>query len=405
MKSANDVPALTRAVEFLLLHENTIWNPAQSKGGVHIPLRALELANGAYSLTVSLSGLGGSMDWNGFVAQAGRELKRVKGGEGTLCASELAKRYVSEGQGVFGGAGRPRKTLVWVSAGITLCVLVVLFFAGGDRRVDVDAMGPSGLCRLTTGYIVWPGPGDVLVLMPLQEPGWHRFQLTSIPASHVASIASHRQSLASCDAVVRSDGGPSDIVPSTMNFYQQGVARERMALNIPFAAKRTLSARSPDPAISCDLGPAQALLSPEMSSMLRRLGDGLRACGNRAGGPSVIDVRGFTSSVRFDGSCARQSDAKNLELAELRRNRVLHAMFGKGEFVGNYPPSWHWEADGVIVRPDGPKRFESMDHLLDLSALRDDGLSERYLTQRAEVLVLSAGGCEAASLLTVQKSP
>lgn len=394
----------SKSPEALSLHENTVWNPGMSRLMVkdaRRPLRVMDLANGSYWLTIVLAGKNGPQSWASLKADAAKSASPAKKEEETLCAIELAETYATEGPGTRGYSGRMGKWLVGIIAAGIVALLIALPLIGDDRRVTVYAMGPDGLCALTEGYVVWPGPGDMLLLKTGGDwnPGGWRW--VRISANEISAVEGHSGATQSCDSLAKTK--PSAAVSGPINFYQAGATKERAMIVVPFAAEEGASRSGGESAaIACKLGPKQAPLSRALGDMLRRLGDGLKQCGSRAGGPAIIDVRGFSSSVKFDGECAPQSDAKNLELAELRRNRVLHAMFGNGGFSGEYPESWQWKTEGVLIQPNGPKRFTSLAHLEDFTALRDEGTSDRYLTQRAEVWVMSAGGCATRSLLPVR---
>lgn len=223
-----------------------------------------------------------------------------------------------------------------------------------------------------------------------------------ISSTHVRAVEGYRENARSCIDSGRVEVGSSALSGGSIHFYQGSQSAERAMLVVPFAVDHARSPVREMAAIGCTFGPEEAGLPADVASMLRRLGDGLKECGRRDGGPAEIDVRGFASSVKFAGECARESDIKNLELAEMRRNSVLHAMFGEGKFPGRYPDSWVWKPDGVVIKPNGPRRFSTFEHLSDFSAVRDIGSSDRYLTQRAEVWVLSAGGCSSRTLLPMR---
>jgi hypothetical protein len=297
----------------------------------------------------------------------------------------------------------------WVLAGVGVLAAVLViplraFITHGKLPTfAVDSATAGGVCRIARGYVLWPGPIEVVLL--------EDSKLTMIPRDRVARISMWSTT---------PPGPPCEetIAPPVMDAKKKGSSDSRstaaaeldspgafanlyLISNVKGPDRGVLVVPFPTPPLSIHcgftMGQSGVAVETSMIPVLKRVGSALQECG-RSGRSPIIDVRGFASSIKF--TCPGDKDS-NLDLAHARRSNVLSAMFEKRRREkGDQSP---WRPSQVTIQPSAAERWTSLQHMNDFSLVGDlpeivhGGTEETVrganVSQRVEVWFHDLGTC------------
>jgi len=280
--------------------------------------------------------------------------------------------------------------VIWVAALFALLVSspplasVSLTGSAGAPLFDVDGRAGNGACLFARGHIVWPGPVDLMVMAKgknaetavVRIPS-NRLARVEMMSAAAANARPYRSTVAEggCDGVTT----PQPRSDASMVLVSQTRTPDKGVLLVPFV--------SPDAApIKCEFSPGdKGVEVPEpYAPILKRLGARLKACAASAGRYPTIDVRGFSSNVKFKGTC--DTNAKNWDLAEARRTNVLRAL--------GYDPS---SKGAFNVTHGAGNRWQGFDHMNDFASVagpEEGGREAGDLSQRVEIWFDDLAGCK-----------
>ena len=261
--------------------------------------------------------------------------------------------------------------------------------AGAAVSYVVEGSTHQGTCEFGAGQILWPGPWEVVVWSPELGGLW------AVPRERVVRIVAANEKT--------SRGGPcaeravpiSTPTPIAVAVHLSPQSQShKLVWGIPFpeAGKKRLSCSG---ALQGQVG---AVIGPDSVSLLASISATLAACKTTGGKLPVVDVRGFASSLDFAAECGINSDARNKELAEVRRESVLRAMQSKhGRFILS---DGKWVAPFAVLDPPQQERWTSFQHMRDAQTIRDKLRGEtsperETLSRQAQIWYIDVEDCDA----------
>jgi hypothetical protein len=293
------------------------------------------------------------------VASLSSDLPKDKTGE-EADTDKSKWRHATEALGKIGAV-----ILALLVTGLVMTLLVVGLKVT-PRYAVIGASSGQAECTLTVGSIVWPGPGQLLLL----EGGWlGHFNVVS--QSRISRIAPEGSAPERC----RSAPNASLELHSTIVDYPNLVERNRV-LAVPIF---------PNP-VHCP-APLNTGISDQGKEMIKRLGRAIISCSAPLHAVRV-DVRGFASSKEF-AHCKPTNDL-NLELAEKRRTDVIREL---RKAVQDAPEDLEIEYGDL-----GP-RWRDSDEMHQNAFISDQENGElkkdrERLTRYVEVEIRDAASCE-----------